>query len=124
MAKPNHDELTTALDLCDSPQCVGHPEQCRSCSWIAAALADARLKERRKARKEMKTDLLTALDKELGRYGRPDNYIKAHPSQNAVQDIRMTGYYLGMIDGINRVYRHVSGGEKFGETLLPWESGG
>jgi len=121
MAKPTHLELTLALNLCRAPQCAGHPEQCDSCFRIAEALADARLKERRKARKKMKVDLLADLTAELGRYGRPDKRIKENPSGNAVLDIRMTGYWLGIIDGVNKVYRHVSGGEKFGEESLPWE---
>ena len=123
MAKPNHDELTAALDLCESPKCAGHPEQCDSCYAIAFALAGIRLKERRKARKKMKADLLAALNTEMGRYGRQAKYSKEHPTSNAAKDIKAEGYWFGTIDGLNKVYRHVRGSELLGSVSLPWESG-
>lgn len=52
MATPNFDDLTAALNLCESPKCDGHPEQCSSCYAIASVLAAYRGKAERAARTE------------------------------------------------------------------------
>ena len=53
MAKLDHDDLQTALDLCESSECAGNPEICRSCLRIAGALMERR---RRAERAEKERD--------------------------------------------------------------------
>lgn len=72
MATPNFDDLTAALNLCESPQCAGHPEQCSSCYAIASVLATYRGKAERAARTER-----TACAKIA------DNHAKMHANNGA-----------------------------------------
>lgn len=51
MATPEFDDLTAALNLCESPSCAGHPEQCSSCYAIASVLAKYRGRADRAERK-------------------------------------------------------------------------